>query len=144
MKLDLSELLREVGKTADIKESEVVSYPEDNLILTQPVEMKLHLLNAGETVLMDGSVKTEVELECGRCLNKFPAPLVVSIDEEFNKTIPQPEGKRKKERELHAEDFVSSIESDDTLDISEIVRQNLLLALPIKPLCSENCPGQKG
>lgn len=136
VKIDLTELLRKVGNTAEIEEAEKTSYPEDNLVLSQPVEIKAQLLNTGSSVLLKGKVKTEAVLTCSRCLKEYRQPLSVKIEEEYSKTPPLP--KKAKEVELKAEDFVYSIEKDNTLDLSEAIRQNLLLALPIKPLCEED------
>lgn len=145
MKIDLTEILAKVGKEATVEEAENVSYPEDDLSLTQPVKMNLHLVNTGNLVLLEGKIQTEAELECSRCLNKFQLPLSVEIKEQFAREVPPlPTYKKGGEIDLDEEDFVSPIEKDHTVDISEIVRQNLLLALPIKPLCSDRCQGLKG
>lgn len=144
MKIDLTELLGEVGNSADIEESEEVSYPEDGLILTKPVTMKLHFVNTGNLVILTGKAETETELECSRCLNKYRLPLSLVINEEFIRDREIPRYKKGTEIELQTEDFFSPIEKDDSINISEIIRQNLLLALPIKPLCTKNCQGPKG
>lgn len=144
MKIDLSKLLREVGDTVDIQESEAVSYPDDNLTLVKPVEMDLQLINAGDLILLRGNVSTAAELDCARCLNKYVLPLDVEINEEFSSEVPVPSKNKREEKELHAEDFISPLDKDKTIDVSEIVRQNLLLELPLQPLCRKDCPGQKG
>lgn len=139
MKIDLTELLRRVGNTAEIEEEEKVSYPEDGLILSQAVGIKAYLLNTGTSVLLKGEAKTEATLTCARCLKEYKEPLAVKIEEEYSKKPPLP--KRAKEVGLKEEDFVYTIGKDNTLDLSETIRQNLLLALPIKPLCKPDCGG---
>lgn len=143
VKVDLTKLLREVGKEADIEAEERVSYPEDGLSLTKPVKVKVHLVNTGVSVLMDGAVQTEAELECSRCGKKFRTPLKAGISEEYSRDIPLEPGKKGKEVELKAKDFVYPIEKDNSLDLGETIRQNLLLALPIKPLCEQACKGPR-
>lgn len=137
MKIDLTELLRQVGKEAALEEEFRISFPEDGLILTQPVKIKAHLVNTGASVLLNATVETEAEVECSRCGKKFRAPLNANISEEYSKNLPQPNYKKGKEVELKEEDFVYPIEEDNTLDLGETIRQNLLLALPIQPLCEE-------
>lgn len=140
MKIDLTELLRKIGEEADLTLEEKASYPEDGLSLTQPVKINLHLINTGPSVLLTGSVKTEAELECARCLKKFRQPLKFTISEEYSRVRPQIKpGTGKKELELTDQDFVYPIEKDSTIDIGETIRQNLCLAMPIKPLCRANC-----
>ncbi len=144
MKIDLTEILAKVGKEANLEEIEEKSYPEDDLSLTKPIKMKLHLINTGGLVILEGKVETEAEIECSRCLNRFRLPLSVAIKEEFSQDAASPPTYKKgAEIELHEEDFVSPIEKDNTIDISEIIRQNLLLALPLKALCNNNCQGLK-
>ncbi|MFH1387127.1 MAG: DUF177 domain-containing protein [bacterium] len=136
MKIDLTELLRRVGNDAEFEREVTVSFPEDGLILTKPVKVTAHLLNTGTSVLIRGKFETEAELECARCTKKFRAPLSCRINEEYSKEPPAtPKGK--KDYELKEEDFVYSFGPDNVLDLDEVIRQDLLLALPIKPLCED-------
>jgi len=143
VKTDLTELLQKVGNEADIEQSSRISFADDELILTQPVKTKLHLVNTGTVVLVKGKAETEAELECSRCLKKFKMPLSIEIDEEFALEMPAPRHKKGKEVELHEEDFVYPIEADNTVDLTEVIRQDLLLALPMQALCSKDCQGIK-
>jgi len=141
VRIDLTELLRKVGEEADIDEEARVTFPEDGLILTKPVNVKLHLVNTGESVLLDGTLQAIAELECSRCLKKIEFPISIEVSEEYSKAPPPSEARRGKGIELKEEDFVYPIGADNTLDLGEIIRQNLLLALPLKPLCSKECAG---
>ena len=142
MKIDLTELLQKIGNEAEVEQSEKVSFPEDDLSLTKPVKIKLHLVNTGTSVLVKGKVETEIELECSRCLKAFRLPLELKIEEEFSRSIPQ--YRKGGEIELKEEDFVYPIEKDNSIDLTEVIRQDLLLAMPIKTLCEPNCQGIKG
>jgi len=139
MKIDLTELLQRVGNEADVEQNDKVSFPEDTLNLTRPIKIVLHLVNTGTSVLVKGKVETEVELTCSRCLKTFKLPLSVKIEEEFSRHIPERKGG--KEIELKEKDFVYPIEKDNTIDLTEVIRQDLLLAIPIKTLCSPDCKG---
>ena len=142
MKIDLTELLQKVGNEADLEQTEKLRYPEDDLNLTKPAKIRLHLVNTGASVLVKGQVETEIELECSRCLKTFKLPLELKIDEEFSRDAPQ--YKRGGEIELKEEDFVYPIEKDNSIDLTEVIRQNLLLAIPIKTLCTPDCKGIGG
>jgi uncharacterized protein len=142
VKIDLTELLQKVGNEADVKDTEHISFPEDNLNLTQPVNVELHLINAGTTVLVKGRAGTEAELECSRCLKKYKVPLAIEIEEEFAKD--QYFSKKGGDIDLKEEDFVYPIKKDNTIDLTEILRQDLLLAIPIKTLCGQDCKGIGG
>ncbi len=142
MKIDLTDLLRQAGNEADIAEEAAVSFPEDGLNLTKPVKIDLHLVNTGASVCVTGTLATEAELECSRCLKKFKRSLAVRVDEEYVRELPVPPAKNVKEVELKANDFVYSLGQDNSLDLGELIRQNLTLALPIKILCREACKGE--
>ena len=142
MKIDLTELLQKVDNEADIDQAETVSFPEDGLTLTQPLQIQAHLVNIGSSVLLTGEAETEVELECSRCLKTYTTPVSVEFEEEFSRQPFSPKGG--KEIELQEEDFVSPIGDDNLIDLTELVRQEILLSLPMKTLCSESCQGIKG
>jgi len=140
VKINLTELLRRVGNEADVKMEEKVSFPEDGLTLIRPVKVDVHLVNTGDSVWLSGTLETEAELECSRCLKKIKTPLSAKIEEEYSKHPPQ--AAAKKEIELGEKDFVFPIEKDNSLDLDETIRQNLLLALPIQTLCQQECKGE--
>jgi len=147
MKIDLTDVLREVGNEADI--SSLLRPKEINdldhcLEIAQPVKLDLHLVSTGNSVLVEGTASTAVELECSRCLKHFNYPVSVKIKETFSKDFVPAFPNKKVEVELHEKDFVSSIGKNNTVDISDIIGQNLLLAIPIKALCKQNCQGLKG
>ena len=142
MKIDLTELLRQVGNEADIAEEAEVSFPEDGLNLTRPVKIDLHLVNTGASVYVTGTLATEAELECSRCLKKFKRSLTVRVEEEYVRGPSAQPAKNAKEVELKANDFVYPLGGDNSLDLGELIRQNLTLALPIKVLCREACKGE--
>ena len=129
-------MLKVVGSTAKTSLEEKVDYPEDNLKLKAPVSIDADLLNTGETVLLKARIKTKVESECSRCLLKFDMPLEFEFEEEYSKNTALPNS-NKKEVELTDKDFIFKMEKDNTIDLSEVVRQNILTQLPIKTLCNE-------
>lgn len=126
MVLDLTELLKEAGNGADISAEERLRFPEDELILTRPVKVQLHLINSGASVLLAGALETEVELDCSRCLRKFKFPVKINLTEEYAKGG-------------EIEDSLAEVSKDNSLDLGETIRQNLLLNLPVKPLCKKEC-----
>jgi uncharacterized protein len=118
------------------------SLAEDTTLL-DPVTGELSLVGTGRTVSLTGRVRTVVHLVCGACLQPFPQPLEFAIHEEFG-TVRAPAsqaGAARAEAALGEEDFVVAIGPDEVIDLSEVVRQHLLLALPIAPRCQEGCRG---
>jgi len=93
----------------------------------------------GEQVRLRGEIKTEVELLCDRCAAPERAPLAVEFDTSF---IPQEvEAVKAENVELAAEDLLLSSYEGDAVDLDELVREQILLALPSRHLCREDCKG---
>ncbi|OGC10442.1 hypothetical protein A3J90_05730 [candidate division WOR-1 bacterium RIFOXYC2_FULL_37_10] len=126
-----------MGKSLKIDETETVSYPDDNLVLSSPVKFVGTFVNSGNSIILNGKVSTNVNLDCARCLKEFDSPFELDIDEEY--TLDQEKVWVNNERELKEEDFCFQIGADKTINLSEIIRQNMIASLPIKPLCSVNC-----
>jgi len=93
----------------------------------------------GEQVRLRGEIKTEVELLCDRCAAPERAPLAVEFDTSF---IPQEvEAVKAENVELAAEDLLLSAYEGGAVDLDELVREQILLALPSRHLCREDCKG---
>jgi uncharacterized protein len=141
VKIDLSELLGKSGNIADLDREVRLNLAEDGLVLTKPVRVKAQLTNLGPTVTLKGSAETEIAVDCTRCGRSFMSPLTAELDEEYASRLPRPEYKKGAEVELTDQDFVLPLEKDNKLDLSEVLRQNLLLSVPIQTICDENCKG---
>jgi uncharacterized protein len=98
----------------------------------------LRFLRLGKTVLVDGSINISVSLRCSRCLGEFTYPLGIQVREEYN---PVEEISQEGEHELTSRDLDLGFYNDDELDISEMVTEQVLLSVPMKPLCGEHCRG---
>ena len=93
----------------------------------------------GEEVRVRGKIVTEVELLCDRCAAPSRAPLEVEFDARF---IPQTAAVEDAENvELLAEDLGLAAYEGDSVDVDELVREQILLALPSRNLCREDCKG---
>ena len=129
--IDVAQLLREpVGSSR--------SYGTDEILDEQArgsVQGKVTLIHTRRGILVQGRFNVEVEIICSRCLNAFLYSVAFNVEEEFLSTsnsLPSSEER----------DDVT-IGSDNVLDLGEIIRQNTLLNLPMKPLCRPDCAGIK-
>jgi uncharacterized protein len=143
MKIDVSDLLKSLGAVLKVEEEEKISLNDDDIALISPVRAKLKLVNTGATVLVSGSLKTTARLDCSRCLKKFDMPVDIDIEEEYVKglenSLRDSENEEGAEIELKDKDMVFEIDENNIIDLDEAIRQNILVSLPIKPLCSETC-----
>ena len=101
------------------------------------VEGRAELTHLSRGVLVRCEMAAEVKLACSRCLNTFTCPIHFIAEEQF-RPIADMCGDSESER---SEQF--TIDSRNTLDLGELIRQYVLLNLPMKPLCRVDCPGMK-
>lgn len=104
------------------------------------IKGKLKLTRLGNKVKVEGSFETELELECSKCMDKFLLPLRKNFISEFYPLedfvwrSSEPVELRKHEMEM--EFYTKGI-----IDIEEILSTNIILNIPMYPVCSETCKG---
>lgn len=97
----------------------------------------VHVEKHGKDVLVRGHLKGGLTLVCGRCLTSYEASLAA----DFDLLLAPGPGALKAEEELKAGDLDLDFYSGDVVDLEPIIREQILLALPLKPVCSEGCKG---
>ncbi len=137
MKLDLTEIAKTIGMHAEATIDEPCP-PDMGLECESNVHGKVKLTNTGTLLVLSGEVIADVKLECGRCLVDFAAPLKAEIEEQFRL---EHVGDAVGVFPLEEEDENTLLVNNNLLDVDELIRQNLLLVLPIRPLCDEDCAG---
>ncbi|HKK21346.1 MAG TPA: DUF177 domain-containing protein [candidate division Zixibacteria bacterium] len=109
----------------------------ESLVGTKGIECRLDIQSAGEEFFCQGEVTAKAVVTCARCLTDFEADLTNSAD--FIVCTQETYDNRKDA--IDDEDYVLLKGTDLRADISDIVRQTIILALSMKPLCSESCKG---
>ena len=137
--LDISELTRTVG----MHYTHHFAFPAGALPEVEtvaPTTGTLTLTNAGAALLLTGKVKATLGLECGRCLNPTEEPIETAIEEHFD-LVTRNNAFNQEEVQAVDEDSPAAVISANILNVADLLRQNLLLASPLQPLCREDCPG---
>lgn len=124
-------------------EIEVRLDPDDpafrELGLKGPVTGSFHIKKMGPQILVRGNVQALVALKCARCLADFDAPISEEVNIEMR---PAMEMERfGHDIELGADDLDVEFFRGDVLDLGHLVAEQIALALPMKPLCREDCSG---
>ena len=89
-------------------------------------------------ILVQCNLRTAIDIECSRCLCLFNCPILLKIEEEYFPTTDVVSGHR---LELPDKPGCFTIDEHHILDLTEAVRQYSLLAVPMKPLCQQDCAG---
>ena len=118
---------------------EVAPGEEEHARLTSEAKVEGTASREGEEIRLRGKIGAEVEVACDRCLARVRLPLEVEFETAF---IPQAAEAVKTENvELLAADMGLSAYEGDAVDLDELVREQITLALPSRRLCREECRG---
>ena len=129
-------------------------FPADTLDLVPDVRQSGPLQSAGRAMLVEehdghrgkiddirvvGELKTDLEILCARCLE----PVAFPVKREFD-LLYRPAGLdvvEGKEVELQDKDAAISYYEHDGVELSELLREQVLLEVPLKTVCKEECQG---
>jgi uncharacterized protein len=92
-----------------------------------PMQVEVRFEAVIEGVLASGTAQVDVRGECARCLDPVSWPATVAFSELFVHEL--------------GEDEELPLLSGDLLDLEPVVRDAVVLALPLAPLCDPECPG---
>jgi uncharacterized protein len=101
--------------------------------------VKLHAGREGEEVLLRGKIAASVQLSCDRCLLSFAIPVTQSFDLLYLQ-LNRNRGAQE-EHELSEDDLSISYFQGQFINLDDLVREQLQLALPMARLCREDCRG---
>lgn len=140
MRFHVSDLLKAAtGTTRSYELSEPFDLVDEAATLLDPVEGQVRLIRDHAGILVQGVLATRAEVACVRCLESVAVPLSLELAEEFLPTVYIPGGpvlQPAGEREAATE-----IDEHHVLDLQEVIRQGLVLALPVHALCRDACRG---
>ncbi|HIC97966.1 MAG TPA: DUF177 domain-containing protein [Aquificaceae bacterium] len=133
--------LREIFERFESFERRYVLGPEDISLPTElgdikePIEVRVRITKESEGYKVFMSISGSVELECSRCLCIFTK----DISQERTKLIGR--YPREESLSLREKDLEFSFIEGDTVDMKELLREEIILSVPMKPLCKPDCIG---
>ncbi len=109
-------------------------------ILTDDLRIEGKLARVKEDVSFSGSLSTKMQLICSRCLEPFEHQLKSEVSSYY---VPRSTSKAEEgqELEIHASDVDIEFYSDDKIDLTQSIYDQIMLSLPIIRLCKEDCLG---
>jgi uncharacterized protein len=143
MKISVDEIPqtpKEIRFSESVEELNKIFSQSSNRDFGFPVSLDVELKSyrSGLELFFDGRFEGEFEGRCGRCLEGFS----FYLDKPFDFVlIPRPAKSDRKAEELHRDDLGLSYYSGDEIDLSPLIAEQVILALPTRPLCAEDCRG---
>jgi uncharacterized protein len=108
-------------------------------LIHEPLETHCEVTQSGESILVKGWVAGRMFLPCDRCLKKFERDFKSFFEVHYSHR--DDSQAPDEEEELAPEDMETVFFDGETLDLGDQVRQTVLLTVPMRVLCKEECRG---
>jgi uncharacterized protein len=130
MRLDISSIIKLNGQSMDVEFSKKVKDLESTITDCEfeDVNFTGKLYNDKGTLRLDGFMRTKYKTRCYRCIKDVTRTMKIKVYEEFVKSV------------SFSNDDAYTYE-DDFIDLEQVLLDNVVLHLPMKVICSENCMG---
>lgn len=90
----------------------------------------VRVLRVESGLFVEGTIESQLRLECVRCLDPFPFPVALELAELFG--MPGADG---------SPDAIYALSEDGEIDLAPLIREHAWLAIPMKHLCDPECRG---
>jgi uncharacterized protein len=138
MRIELAQLDNGRGTFANSYRPAELNPVDDRVSLKSEATVSGKLNLAGSELFVNGHVEGEAQVECDRCLK----PIDVKVDTDFSlEYITGSDYESSQVAELGEEVMAVSVFDGEAIDVDEIVKEQIVLAIPTRRLCSEECKG---
>jgi uncharacterized protein len=109
--------------------------------------VELHAQQNGTEYLLNGTIAVHLLTECGRCLGDAAVAVDVPFGTLFHRSASKPGAPRKPREpaedvhELGEDDMLREEFAGHDIVLDDLVREHIVLEVPMQPLCSEDCQG---
>jgi len=148
MKLDISRLRRGAEKVVRQYEPEAFADLKDEFRIIGVTTVNGTVRkDTGTAVVLTAKVSFTLEIACSRCLEPFTVPVVADVETRFvpagdlAKVTADTVKSGEIEDDVVDHDLGLAEYRDETIELGDVVREQFFLALPMKPLCQDDCKG---
>jgi len=110
-----------------------------------PVDISLRAYSVGGMVEVSGHARVSTVMACGRCLKDYVVSLDAPVELTLARELPRIEQEDSDEEEdgveLSAEEMGLILIDGDEYDLHDAVAEHLIISIPLKPLCRNDCKG---
>ena len=138
MRIELENLEGGQGDFAYVYQPDELNPVDERVRLTASAAVTGKVRLSGNEVFVNGHVDTRAQVECDRCLQPVEAPVSADFALEY---ITGSEYESSEVPELTDAEMSVSVFDGEALDVDEIVKEQILLAVPTRMLCREDCKG---
>jgi len=137
MLIELSKL-EDRGKIDYVYPQSELDLEDERVSLADDVTANVSVRRKAAQIEVEGTVQTIARVECDRCIK----PVNLPVNSEFSlEYLSKGAYEASQVAELTEQEMDVSVFEGDTIDLDEIVREQILLFVPARTLCIENCKG---
>jgi uncharacterized protein len=111
---------------------------QDGFTVAAPVMLTFDVYKDKDQFRLVGRVQTTLELPCSRCLEPFTSSVDAAFDLRYQ---PHATNTGEGEIEVEEDDLTTAFYEHNAIDLGHLMREQMYLALPMKPLCRDACRG---
>ena len=138
MRIELENLEGGKGDFAHLYQPEDLNPVDERITLSGPATVSGKVRQAGNEVFVDGHVETRAQVECDRCLQPVEIPVNTDFALEY---VTGSEYEAARAVELTEAEMSIAVFDGEVIDIDEIVKEQVVLTVPTRMLCREDCKG---
>ncbi len=138
MRIELENLEGGKGDFAHVYQPDDLNPVDERVCLTGPATVSGKVRLAGNEVFVNGHVEARAQVECDRCLQPVETPVNADFALEY---ISGSEYESSEAAELTEAELSVSVFDGKAIDVDEVVKEQILLAVPTRMLCREDCKG---
>jgi uncharacterized protein len=138
MRIELVDLEHGKGEFEHVYEPEELDLGDDRVNLCGRASLSGRVRKAGAEVFFQGHVETCVQVDCDRCLKPIQLPVASDFSLEY---ITANEYEASRTAELTEDLMTVSVFDGASIDLDEIAKEQILLLVPTRSLCREDCKG---
>jgi len=141
IKLDLNQIFEKEKQPFFKAEYEIkpedLGIPADMGEITEPIKVEVYIVKnpQGEGYKVSYNIKGGIDLTCSRCLETFTKDLA------GNHTVVARNGYNEEREHLRESDMDVHAMENGVLNLTSLIREQILLDIPYKPLCHPECSG---
>lgn len=138
MQIALDKLKESGGTFAHVYDARELQLDDAEVRLVEAGEVSGRVRRDGNEVVLQGKLHAKLEVVCGRCLQPVELPVTAEFNERFVRAV---SWAAEDQHELQEEDLNLAVFDGEAIELDDLVREELLLAVPVNVLCSEDCRG---
>jgi len=138
MRIELENLEGSKGDFAHVYQPEELNPVDERVSLTAPAAVNGKVRLSGNQVFVNGHIETRAQVECDRCLKPIELPVNADFTLEY---ISGSDYETSQVAELTEAEMSVSVFDGQAIDVDEIVKEQILLTVPTRMLCREDCRG---